>query len=336
MLVVLGVLLTMGLSGFIMEGLRIRIEASSESWSFVGTAVAGLLASIPVLDEHGLLLYRILWWAHAAVAFGIIAAVPYSPLRHALTSPLQILVASDRLSGKLTTPFRLADLLQSGSFDVKVGVDSVEDFSWRERLALAACTDSGGCQEVCPAHATGTALSPMRLMEDLEGRLKNGSKSLLDGSIAEDAIWSCTLCGACTDQCPVLVDPMSFVTQLRRGLVAGNRLGKKNRRLTSCTGSAVPARSIRGSGMSPRPRSRSSSGPACAARSWAPRSFAAATRQDVSAKKACSRTWSQRISPCSKSAASRKSSRTAPTVSTRFTTSIPSSARRSRCSTTRR
>jgi len=231
MLVVLGVLLAMGLSGFIMEGLRIRIEASSESWSFVGTAVAGLLASIPVLDEHGLLLYRILWWAHAAVAFGIIAAVPYSPLRHTLTSPLQILVASDRLSGKLTTPFRLADLLQSGSFDVKVGVDSVEDFSWRERLALAACTDSGGCQEVCPAHATGTALSPMRLMEDLEGRLKNGSKSLLDGSIAEDAIWSCTLCGACTDQCPVLVDPMSFVTQLRRGLVAGNRLGKRRTEL---------------------------------------------------------------------------------------------------------
>ncbi|MHC5211030.1 MAG: heterodisulfide reductase-related iron-sulfur binding cluster [Planctomycetota bacterium] len=231
MLFVLGVLLAMSLSGFIMEGLRMLIEESSESWSFVGTAVAGLLASVPVLEENGLLLYQGLWWAHAAVAFGLIAAVPYSPLRHALTSPLQILVGSERLSGKLSTPFRLADLLQSGSFDVKVGVQRAEDFSWRERLALAACAGSGGCQEVCPAHATGTTLSPMRLMEEMEGKRVNGATCLLDGSVAEDAIWSCTLCGACTDQCPVLVDPMSLVMQLRRGLASGNQLGKQRTRL---------------------------------------------------------------------------------------------------------
>ena len=235
MLFVLGVLLAMGLSGFVMEGLRIRLEDSSEPWSFVGTAVAGLIALAPAsaLAENGLPLYRILWWSHAAVAFGLIAAVPYSPLRHTLTSPLHILLASDRLSGKLTTPFRLADLVQSGSFDVKVGADTVDDFSWRERLALAACVGSGGCQEVCPANATGTPLSPMRLMENLESKLSNGSKNLHDGAIAADAIWSCTLCGACTASCPVLVDPMSFVTQLRRGLVGRNRLGKQRTELLS-------------------------------------------------------------------------------------------------------
>jgi Fe-S oxidoreductase/nitrate reductase gamma subunit len=235
MLIVLGVLLAMGLSGFVMEGLRIRLEGPSEPWSFVGTAVAGLIALAPesVLPENGLSLYRFLWWGHAAVAFGLIAAVPFSPLRHTLTSPLQILVASDRLSPGLTTPFRLADLLQSGSFDCKVGVDTVEDFSWQERLALAACAGSGGCQDVCPADATGTALSPMRLMEDLESKLKSGSGNLHDGSISEDAIWSCTLCGACTAACPVLVDPMSFVMQLRRGLVARNRTGKQRTELLS-------------------------------------------------------------------------------------------------------
>ena len=123
--------------------------------------------------------------------------------------------------------------MQSGQFDVKVGVDSAEDFSWRERLALAACSDSGSCEDVCPAHATGTPLSPMILMEDLEQKLRNGSGDLLDGTPSEDAIWSCTLCGACTQACPVLVDPMSFVVQLRRGLVAQNRLGKQRTDLLS-------------------------------------------------------------------------------------------------------
>ena len=232
-LLVLGVLLAMGVSGFVLEGLRIRFEGSPEPWSFAGNAVAALIAQASLTPASGLALYRILWWSHAVVAFGLIAAVPYSPLRHTLTSPLHILVASDRLSGKLTTPFRLVELVKSGRFDVRVGADVFEDFSWRERLALSACAGSGGCQDACPAHATGTPLSPMRLMEDLERKSTNGSAGLLDGSPSEDAIWSCTLCGACTQTCPVLVDPMRFVVQLRRGLVGNNRLGKQRTDLLS-------------------------------------------------------------------------------------------------------
>jgi Fe-S oxidoreductase len=227
------VLLAMGLSGFVLEGLRIRLEASAEPWSFAGSAAAALVGLAAPSAETGLRLYEILWWSHAVVAFGLIAAVPYTPLRHTLISPSQILVGSDRLSGKLTTPFRLAELMRSGQFDVKVGANRVEDFSWRERLSLAACTDAGSCQDACPAYATGTALSPVKLMDDLEQKLSNGSGDLVDGTPSEDAIWSCTLCGACTQACPVLVDPMSFVVQLRRGLVAQNRLGKQRTDLLS-------------------------------------------------------------------------------------------------------
>ena len=177
-LLLLGVLLAMGLSGFVLEGLRIGLEASSEPWSFAGNAAAALITLVAPSPGTAMLLYKVIWWSHAAVAFGLIAAVPYSPLRHTLTSPLQILFASDRLSGKLATPFRLAELMRSGQFDVKVGVHTVEDLSWRERLALAACADSGSCQDVCPAHATGTPLSPMKLMEDIEKKSTHGSGDL--------------------------------------------------------------------------------------------------------------------------------------------------------------
>ena len=89
----------MGLSGFVLEGLRIRLEASTEPWSFAGTAAAALIGLAAPSAETGQRLYEILWWGHAAVAFGLIAAVPYSPLRHTLIAPLQILAGSDRPSG---------------------------------------------------------------------------------------------------------------------------------------------------------------------------------------------------------------------------------------------
>jgi Fe-S oxidoreductase/nitrate reductase gamma subunit len=232
-LVILCVLLGMGVSGFVLEGLRIRLEGSSEPWAFAGNAVAALIALAPPSPASGMALYKILWWSHAVVAFGLIAAVPYSPLRHVLTSPLNILVSSGRPSGAMTTPFNLAQVMESGRFDVKAGADSIEDLDWKERLGLAACADFGGCQDVCPAHAAGTPLSPMQLVEDLRrvsetgARNAAGSRDLLDGAVSEDAIWSCTLCGACTQSCPVLVDPMGYIVQLRRGLVAKNRLGKE-------------------------------------------------------------------------------------------------------------
>jgi Fe-S oxidoreductase/nitrate reductase gamma subunit len=232
-LVILCVLLGMVVSGFVLEGLRIRLEGSSEPWAFAGNTVAALIALASPSPASGMALYKVLWWSHAVVAFGLIAAVPYSPLRHILTSPLNILVSSGHLSGAMTTPFSLVEVMQSGRFDVKVGADSIDDLGWKERLALNACADFGGCQDVCPAHAAGTPLSPMQLVEDLR-RVSDtstgngaGSRDLLNGAVSEDTIWSCTLCGACTQSCPTLVDPMGYIVQLRRGLVGKNRLGRE-------------------------------------------------------------------------------------------------------------
>jgi Fe-S oxidoreductase/nitrate reductase gamma subunit len=225
MLVILIVLLGIGISGFILEGLRIRLENVSEPWAFGGSVVEALISLAPLSLDHGMLAYRVLWWGHVVVAFGLIAAIPFTALRHMLTAPVNILGSSERLSAALTTPFNLKELMQAGSFDVKVGTDSIEDFTGRERLGFAACADAGRCQEACPAHAAGTQLSPSRLVRALRTALVQGE--LTDDAISEEAIWSCTLCGACTATCPVLVDPIGSIAQLRRGLVTKNRLGKQ-------------------------------------------------------------------------------------------------------------
>lgn len=225
MLAILVALLGIGVSGFVLEGLRIRLEAVSEPWAFGGSGVAALLSIVPPSADLGMAAYDALWWGHVIVAFGIIAAIPFTALRHVVTAPLNILGSSENLSGALTTPFNLKELMRAVKFDVKVGADSIADFSGRERLGFAACADSGQCQTVCPAHAAGEPLSPSRLVRAL--RAASDDKTLADGAVSEEAIWSCTLCGACTGACPVLVDPIGSIAQLRRGLVAKNRLGKE-------------------------------------------------------------------------------------------------------------
>lgn len=224
-LAVLLVLLAIGASGFVLEGLRLRLEDSAEPWAVAGSAVATLIAASRLPSDAGMILYGLLWWTHVVAAFGLLAVAPFLPLRHVLTAPLNIMVAPARPSGALSTPFNLKELMRSGRFDVKTGAASIADFSWRDRLGLLACADSGSCQDVCPAHATGTALSPMRLVAVLRDEVDSAEP--LDRALLEDAIWSCTLCGACSAACPTLVDPTRYVVELRRDSVAANRLGQQ-------------------------------------------------------------------------------------------------------------
>ena len=229
MLGFLWILLAVGISGFVLEGLRIRLEGVSEPWAFGGMAVASMISWVSPSPDTGTVAYSILWWGHVIVAFGLFAAVPYTGLRHLLTAPLHIAAAREHPDGVWTTPFKLSELIKSGNFDVRVGAKSADDFSRGERLGFTACVDSGFCEIVCPAHETGTALSPKTLVGSLRSAVDAGSNG--EDVLSEEAIWSCTLCGACAQACPTLVDPMAAVTQLRRGLVSQNRLGAERTKL---------------------------------------------------------------------------------------------------------
>jgi Fe-S oxidoreductase/nitrate reductase gamma subunit len=229
----LTVLLFLGLSGFVLEALRLGTEGGlAGSWAFAGRGLAALLAlaELPEALRAGLL--HSLWWTHAVVALGLVAAIPFTALRHLVVAPVHLWVASEAPRPAPRTPFDLRELLVGGALDVRVGVASADDVSWRDRLALAACTECGSCDLVCPAVASGSALAPRRLVRslwracspsDLNGN-GTGPRDLFESAVSPEEVWACTLCSACIEACPMLVRPPEAIVELRRELVTRNRL----------------------------------------------------------------------------------------------------------------
>jgi heterodisulfide reductase subunit C len=114
----------------------------------------------------------------------------------------------------------------------RFGAKDVKDLTWKQLMDSYTCTECGRCTSVCPANLTGKLLSPRKIMMDTRDRLeevgtnldKNGpdyddGKSLLNDYIKPEELWACTTCNACTEACPILIDPASIIVDLRRYLV---------------------------------------------------------------------------------------------------------------------
>ncbi|MDP2196406.1 MAG: (Fe-S)-binding protein [Rhodocyclaceae bacterium] len=223
-------LLYMGVTGFLLEGLRLTLTPVPwADWSFVGYALTGTLRSLGV-TENDQNIYVILWWSHALVAFSLIAALPYSALLHALAAPANLMLHSGRPQLGLDTPFDLRQIAADGNFDVKAGVATLADFSQVQRFVLMACTDCGRCDDACPGVASGTVLSPRRLVQGLRARqLANAAATdlLASGTVSAEAVWACTTCGACVTACPVFIQPVDYIVPMRRELLTRQQADKR-------------------------------------------------------------------------------------------------------------
>ncbi|MGA2666322.1 MAG: heterodisulfide reductase-related iron-sulfur binding cluster [Nitrososphaerales archaeon] len=229
--VVLGALVWIGISGFVLEALRFAaIPGQPEAYSPVGATLAAAVGSV-LSGGRATLVYQGFWWAHMFSVFGLIALVPYTKLVHVFTSGANVALAEPRPMGRLTTPFSLAAMLESGSVEAPPNVRSSGDFSPQQLLALDACTNCGRCQEVCPAYAAGRDLSPRLVVRDLGADLARGGDgdALATGVVREQELWSCTACNACVNACPVLIDQVDYIVEFRRTLVAENRLDPMKR-----------------------------------------------------------------------------------------------------------
>jgi len=207
---VLSLLALVAVSGYLVEGLRLAVvQPSWAAWSPVGNALAGLFTSLG--DPTNSSLHLAIWILHTLVAFAFIGSIPFTKLFHIVAAPLNIFYTSLRPAGELA-PAR------SGA---EPGVKTVADFTWKQRLEFEACTRCGRCQDSCPAHASGTALSPRNLMIKLDTHLwEHANGRSLHGDVVQPAeLWACTSCRACVQVCPVFIDQLGAIVDMRRHLV---------------------------------------------------------------------------------------------------------------------
>jgi Fe-S oxidoreductase len=213
----LWLLLVVLVTGFLVEGLR--IAATRDPWGL--WSPGGWLSGLPFLGlapAQQLLWHRIAWWAHAVLAFGFLALIPFTLIRHILLSPSNIALRRGLPSGVLQPP---AALEEAEHF----GVSSVQGFARKDLLDLVACTECGRCQDACPAWATGKPLTPKGVIMDLRDHLLNqaagrpDARPMVGGVVGEEAIWACTTCGGCHQACPVFIEPIPKIVDMRRFLV---------------------------------------------------------------------------------------------------------------------
>jgi len=230
--IVLGLLFIIVMSGLIVEGLRLSIASTGTGfWSPIGWLMGTVFR---LFDGENIqaVIHQIARRIHLFVVLGFIAYLPHSKLRHIFTSPLNIYFSSFKPKGELTS-LDLENIEEVESF----GVANIEDFTWKQLLDLDACTKCGRCQAVCPAHQSEKPLSPKKLILDLKKHWQERGKELLARSgngkaaeefpesgiiekvISEDTIWACTTCRACLEECPVMIEHIQKVVDLRRYLV---------------------------------------------------------------------------------------------------------------------
>jgi Fe-S oxidoreductase len=222
-------LLVIGATGYLLEAARlVWLEARSDVWdtrwwSPVGAAIAEGLRALG-LDAHGGGVLRLsLWWFHGLLALVFIALIPFTKVKHVFTAAGSLMVRD---------PLAAQRLPRVPENQAAPGVAKITDFNWKQLLNLDACTKCGRCHEACPARAVGAPLSPrdviLSLREfanaTLESR-KLPEAAELDvhgkspGQIAQETLWSCRTCMACVEICPVAVEHVPIIVQMRRKLV---------------------------------------------------------------------------------------------------------------------
>ena len=158
---------------------------------------------------------------------------PQLPPHNLVTSPLNSYYTPITVKGELTTPFDLKQMMETGNFDVKVGAAEINDFTWHQKLSFDACTLCVRCTDACPATASGTKLSPMHLILKLKNyELSNDGGRRLHGDVIDpEELWACTTCRACVQECPVLIQHVEAIVDMRRHLMAEGKVDRKKRDL---------------------------------------------------------------------------------------------------------
>jgi len=173
-------------------------------------------------------LYHVFWWAHNIIVLTFLNYLPYSKHFHVLSSIPNAFLSNYKIEKKnILKPINFEDesIQQYGAKDI-------EDLSWKQLLDGFTCTECGRCTEVCPANSTGKLLNPKKIVTQIRKRTQEKGaiifnkvesdpileKSLVHDYISTEELWACTTCAACIEECPVMIDHVTSIVDLRRDL----------------------------------------------------------------------------------------------------------------------
>jgi Fe-S oxidoreductase len=184
--------------------------------------VSNLLSNLFAGGDGTEVAERVLVWTHLLIVLGFLTYLPRSKHLHIITAAPNVFLAKNGPSGRLE-PLRID--LEAPEEDLRFGVATAKDLSRKELLDLFSCTECGRCQEVCPAWNTGKPLSPKLLIMDIRDQtaaLAAGTvelQPLVPNAVTDEVVWDCVTCGACMQACPVDIEHVDTIVDLRRNLV---------------------------------------------------------------------------------------------------------------------
>ncbi len=240
--IALALLTTIVVTGFLCEAMRIALSGipAFEMFSPAGYVLAYPLS---ILGTGTLeVLHYIGWWVHVLCSFTAIALLASDKIGHILISALNVYFSN--LENENAETKYTMNVIPPEEFETaeSFGASKVEDFTWKQLMDSDACVRCGRCQDNCPAHLTEKPLSPKKIINDIKDNMDERvqklrvaraaledpttldtatveSTALIGGSVEDEEIWSCTNCSACTEACPVLIEHIDKVNEMRRNLV---------------------------------------------------------------------------------------------------------------------
>ncbi len=214
----------------------------AETGNFI---LSGIIA--PLFENFSasqlIIIERSCWWLHIAGIFAFLNYLPYSKHLHILFAFPNAYYARLEPKGKMDNMENVQNEVKymmqpeltppTDAAVMKFGAKDISDLSWKNLLDAYSCTECGRCSAACPATTTGKLLSPRKIMMDTRDRadavgkiynLNNGKfvddgKTLLNDYISVEELRACTTCNACVEECPVSINPLDIILQLRRSLI---------------------------------------------------------------------------------------------------------------------
>ncbi len=224
---ILTVLGLIGVTGVFTEAARIAVDGRPdfEVWSFLGYPLSSLFAEAAAVGWH-----QFFWIAHVATFVWFLVILPTTKLRHMLTSPANMFMAPrDRPKGAMK---ELPNLMEATDIE-SIGASVITDLTWKQIFDTDACTVCGRCTSVCPANTTGKPLDPREMVlkvgevaastaparistpVSMDTEISIGADNLFE-RVTSDELWSCTTCRACDEICPVNIEILDKILDMRR------------------------------------------------------------------------------------------------------------------------